>query len=79
MKNLLLFDFLSGENVTLLKINETEYTLDRYLSLGIYEGAKLGVFLKSGKNVIVKVGNTKIAFTGNSAGNIICRGENDMR
>ena len=35
MKNLTLLDFRGGENAIVLKINEPEYTLDRYLSLGI--------------------------------------------
>ena len=78
MKNLTLLDFRGGENPIVLKINEPEYTLDRYLSLGIYEGARLTVFMKSGKNIIARVGNTKIAFTGKSAANIICRAESDM-
>lgn len=77
MKNLTLLDFRGGENAIVLKINEPEYTLDRYLSLGIYEGARLTVFMKSGKNIIARVGNTKIAFTGKSAANIICRAESD--
>ena len=78
MKNLTLLDFRGGENAIVLKINEPEYTLDRYLSLGIYEDARLTVFMKSGKNIIARVGNTKIAFTGKSAANIICRAESDM-
>lgn len=78
MKNLTLLDFRGGENAIVLKINEPEYTLDRYLSLGIYEGARLTVFMKSGKNIIVRVGNTKIAFTGRSAANVICREESNM-
>lgn len=78
MKNLTLLDFRGRENAIVLKINEPEYTLDRYLSLGIYEGARLTVFMKSGKNIIARVGNTKIAFTGKSAANIICRAESDM-
>ena len=78
MKNLTLLDFRGGENAIVLKINEPEYTLDRYLSLGIYEGARLTVFMKSGKNIIARVGNTKIAFTGKSAVNIICSAESDM-
>ena len=78
MKNMSLSDFRDGKDAIVLKINEPEYTLDRYLSLGIYEGARLTVFMKSGKNIITRVGNTKIAFTGKSAANIICRAESDM-
>lgn len=78
MKNMPLVNFHGGESVTVLKINEPEYTLDRYLSLGIYEGARLTVFMKSGKNIIVRVGNTKIAFTGRSAANVICCEESNM-
>lgn len=72
MKNLSLCDFKAGKTVVVLKINEAEYILDRYLSLGIYEGIKLKIFLKSGRNIIVKAGNAKIAFMGNCASKIIC-------
>lgn len=72
MKNLSLCDFETGKTVKVLKIKEAEYISDRYLSLGIYEGAKLKLFLKSGRNIIVKAGNAKIAFMGNCAANIIC-------
>lgn len=50
MKNMPLVNFHGGESVTVLKINEPEYTLDRYLSLGIYEGARLTVFMKAAKH-----------------------------
>lgn len=77
MKNLPLTDFAEGKTVVVLKIDESEYILNRYLSLGIYEGVLLRIMIKSGRNIVARVGNAKIAFTGSSASNMICREESD--
>lgn len=62
----------SGVSATVVKINGGAYTWRRYLSFGILPGTVLTVFSRSKTGMIVKIGNTKLAFTGGSSENILC-------
>ena len=62
----------SGCSATVVKISGDAYIWRRYLSFGILPGTILSVFARSKTGLIVKVGNTKLAFTGGSSQNILC-------
>ncbi|MBQ0010537.1 MAG: ferrous iron transport protein A [Ruminococcus sp.] len=62
----------SGNSGTVVKINGDAYIWRRYLSFGILPGTVLTVFSHTQTGMIVKVGNTKLAFMGGSSENILC-------
>lgn len=62
-----LYDFSEGD---ILRISEILAVPERrrlYEAFGIFEGADIGIFLISGKKVIIKAGHTKLALSAKAA------------
>ena len=71
-KKNLLFTAGEGEILTVRDVVASERKKNFYVSLGIFKGSCITVFMKGRGGVRIKAGKTKLALAGKATDEIIC-------
>ncbi len=62
----------TGTALTVKSINASGRKQNFYISLGIFPGSTITIFMREKNGVIIKAGKTKLALAGKAAQEIIC-------
>lgn len=65
----------TGTPVTVKSINASGRKQNFYISLGIFPGSTITIFMRGKNGVIIKSGKTKLALAGKAVEEIICNYE----